>query len=561
MIGAGLCGALCAAGAWWFAGTPLGGLLWCAALVVAVVGYGLAFARLANRRISLALAAVVGLGVVLVVATVLARLGLLRRPVELALVGAGLVGCVAARPELDARTIPRGVAVLAALAGILVVAVAIAGGGARVGDGVNHVLAVKHLWDTGGLAVYHQAGAELVGESFAALATGAQTVLTFDDGLCAALLVALLASELGGQGDLGTVLFVVLALPVVLHPAPNAHEVAIWPAVLLELGMFAALRAAFAERRRGWLALPPALALACLHHEYAVLAAPCIAAALVLAPGQPRRRTVAILAAAWSVGLCAMALAFRISLAGALLRLGAVWLAVPLAVAAVALLGVASPRTALGVLAFALLSFTLAISAGAISPSFVAASALTAMWYGAGLAVASCIEDPLRPDGLRATTVAVVLCLLVVGTILDRNLDDGERAQTIARLADPAAALRDLAALGLPTQAQDEVAALQARVPRGARIDFWGQSAARLDFTRNRIVDVSWAPREWRALYYLRPIAPGRLHRGAYVIVENMRSHPETDTWGTTRAAPTDLVADRLESVAIDGQVRLYRVR
>ncbi len=553
----GIVGAACAVLAWWMAGTIASAWVWSIAVIVAGLGYGSALAAVTKQRVSLAFAAVVGLAVILVISTGLARAGFLQRTTQIGIVAAGLVAAIAVPARVDPLPPCRGSLLFAAFAAAIVIVVAAVQDRVLISDGANHVLAVKRLWDTGRLAVNHQAGAQLIGESYFALATGARAIAMFDQGACTALLVALIACEVAWREDgLGPTLLVMLALPAVLQPGPTREELELWAAPLLEVAMVLALQQALESRRTGWLVAPLALALACLRHEYAVVAIPFLVAALVL-PVRERlgRRTTAIAGIAWSIGMLAMALSYRVGPGVAVLQLGAVWLALPLAGIGIWLLDVRW-RSGLGVLAFAVASFALARACHAISPSFQAANASHLMWYGAGIAVVATSRIAIRP-----VVSGLVLALLVATTFFDTGLVDATRERLRDRFAEPALRMGELLELGQAFEADDDARAVQDRAPRAARIGFWGQSAGQLDFRRDRIVDLSWPPDVWRTDYFLSEITPQALRHVDYLIVETMFGRPERDPWGSVRPGAIDQIRDRLDPIASVGRATLYRVR
>jgi hypothetical protein len=543
-----LAGAACGALALVAAGTPIAGLPWTVAVVLACVGYGEAAVRSTGARLSLGLTAVIGLAIMLVVATALARIGVLTRAGEIVLVALGLVAAVAARPQ------PRRLEVVAIVVGLACVALTLTQQVSIVDDGANHALLVKKLWDTGRLgAINHQGGAQIAGEALLSLASNANALTIFDEGLCTALLLLLLASELADRGELGVTLFVLLAVPIALHPMPERGDLGLWAAVLLHVATFRLLEDALQTRRTGWIVIPLALALALLRHEYGVLAVPYLVAAVVVPTRALSRRTQLAALGLWAVGLFAMQLAYRSTWPLAVGRLLALAAVVPLT----AVVHRIARVPALTVLAFATLSMIAAIASGATSPSFHADIATTATLLGAAI----CLVMAVDREPVRVALAAIGIVFVVGTTIVDANIPDLTRERIRTRWVDAAGMLDELRMIGYRVEADHEIAALQARVPSHARLAFWGQSAGAFDFARNPLRDVSWQLGHWRTSDYLDEIDPRALRHIDFLIVQHVPGRARRDAWGSRYADPFAEVRAMVEPVAATPRAQLFRVR
>lgn len=550
---AGAAGAACWGIAVLWSGTALGGIAWAFAVLGACLGYGQLLAAACHQRASISALAVSGMAFLLVASTALARAGMLVQTVQQGAIVVGIAACVLLRSQASPRRMSTGTAVFVGLSTFVLLALGVVQDVLLLGDGANHAFAIKRLWDTGELAVHHQAGAQIVGEAYLALATGAQTTQLFDGGVCAALVIALLAEELATRDDgLGPPLFFVLAVPILLHPLPARDDIGLWSTVALTVGTFVALGDALHARRVAWLALPPALAMLLMRHELLPFALPLAGAAVFLPRGERfEQRVLVALVISWSAVLFVMQLGYRASVLTATWRLGVLWFAAPLTLAIMRLARLGSWRSATGTVVFGALTLTLASVSHATSLSFQSPITLAAVWFAAGLCLA------LR----ERWSIALVVALIVGFVSIEMNVIDRKRDRVRARFAEPAARLDELKHLGLPVEAHEEIRVLQEHAPRGARIAFWGRSAARLDFERNPIRDVSWPSHRWRTEFFLSTIHPRLVRTVDYVVVENMLGRPVRDPWGFSRARPLDAIADQLEVVAETGRARLYRVR
>ncbi len=552
-----IAGAACGAVALVAAGAPIAGLPWTVAVMLACLGYGELTGRIAGTRASLGLTAVTGLAVMLVAATALARLGLLTRSCLLAVVALGLVAGVVARRQ------PRRLRVLEIVAigvGLACVALTLTQQGPMVDDGANHALLVKRLWDTGTLGlVHHQAGAQIAGEALLSLANEAHTLTIFGEGLCVALLVLLIASELVDGGELGVALFVTIALPIAFHPMPVRGDIGLWAAVVFHVAAFRALQHALDTRRTGWAVIPLALALATLRHEYIVLAIPYLVAALVLPARTPSRRALLTALALWAAGLVGMQLAYRATLPVALGRLVVLLAVVPLTWVASRIAATAR-APAITVLAFATLSMAAAIATGATTAPFHSSVATTATWFGAAICIAM-LASIDAPQPARVAIAAIALVAVVGAAVVNVNLTDWTRERVRSRWVNAADALDELRVLAYRTEADDEIAALQAHVPRRAAIAFWGQSGGALDFARNPIHDVSWPFAQWRTSEYLGEIDSRSLRHIDFLIVEHVAGRAQRDVWGLGHADPLAKVHAIVEPVFHTARAQLFRVR
>jgi hypothetical protein len=204
----------------WFQETPLGTMLWSVATIASAYGYGLAIARLTGHVVSHALTAITGLAALLAISTAAARVGILDRNVQFAALAVGLAVSASLRPRESSSpgvSPSVGLCALGAVAAIWLVLTASMATSTVIADGSNHGFVVKRLWDTGSLdVVHHQVGIQLMGASYFALAGGASAAGVFEVGVCAALLVWVLASELAGRD--GSIRQVLFSLAVVAVP-------------------------------------------------------------------------------------------------------------------------------------------------------------------------------------------------------------------------------------------------------------------------------------------------------------------------------------------------------
>jgi hypothetical protein len=589
-----LAGACAAAAAWPLAGTPAGALCWGIAAGVACLGYGRALDRAGGAASRPALAVTGGLAVMLVLGTVLAQLGLLVGAVQVALVLGGVALAALPREAEPDGAGPResvdgtlGGAfggALGVLAAVVLVAVAVARGGTSTADGLNHVLAVKRLWDTGGLeAIPSAAGLLVVGEALFVRGGGPELAGVFDAGLCAALLIYLVAGELVA-GELGKpragsarLVLALATIAIVIEPPVPGQMLA----TLLHVAALLALRAAITEgrtpsaaitegrtppapkmaRRTAWVALAAAAGLALVRHELVFLAVPYGVAAVAL-PRVERlsRGVIALAMVAWFAVLCGIQIALGLPPAAALGKGILLLAAVPLAAALLRLLGTSGWRSVHGVMCLALTTYLLALATYAVQPVHHAPVATTAALLGVALAILVAAHGAAEPghaaSGVRVGTASVVLAMLAATSLALPNFRFVEVDRIASRFSFAVVALRERLVLG-PDRAPAALGALQLRTPAGAGLAFWGKSAAHLDFARNRIRDVSFAGRT-----FLGPIAPRRLEEIDYLLIEDVRAAPRIERGRDPAFEPAlGELAERLELEAAADGAYLFRVR
>lgn len=549
----------------------LGAVVWSAAVLLACHGYGLVLERLTRVRVSAALTVVTGLSLLCAVGTLVARAGLLHRNVELGALLLGLAAC--ALPRSGPPVVPNRNLVLTVISiatGVLLVIVVLGKDLPPIGGGANHVLSIKRMWDLGGFGMLHQQlGFQLVGESLFSWATGAQIAAIFEAGVCAGLVVWMLASELASRPAIGIPAFVIMAVPVALYPE-NSDQ---WSGVLLHMCAFFTLGPAIAERRTAWHTIVFSVALMTLRTEYIVLAVPYLVAAVVM-PRFDRlpRRAIAIAIAAWTILL----LGFQIILAVPPMR--AVWNLLPLlAVIPVVwlvgyLAGIRTWRSAFSTLWFASLSALVAVFVDAIRASQHIETASVALWFvlGAGsLASLELVEDrdPHEPiassPGRMVPGAGAFVLAIVFSAISFTPYFAYDRYGMMLRHYHAVMMFRDQVNLGCMMWTHEDVRAMQEIVPPGAKLLFWGQSAALLDFRRNQIRDTSWpaVARARRERNFLPSLTPESLRGAEYLILEDLESNSAPDPWDMGYVATTAAVEDRLLEVGRSGVARLYRVR
>ncbi len=574
--------------------TAVGSVMWAAALVCAVIGYGRAFDRVTRQCSPVGVAAVVGLACMLIASCVLARLGALTRDVQIGIVVAGCVSGAIPSPDGGAsRKVPLAIFVIAGLLGALLVVLAYVHFGSEwialtsdndrsatelqpfasaISDGANHTFLVKRLLDTGHLGVvYHQLGAQVVGESYTAVIGGAHALGLFDAGLCAPLVLLVVASELAERAKAtAAVFFVLIGLGIAFDVAVAAPDTAPWSAILLVVAMVASLRRSAGEPRTAFTLVVLALGLVSVRYEYAAFALPFLIAYFV----RPQRpRAIALLAAA-SVALCFVAQvlpgARGFHVGSAIASSAVVLLVFPAAwLVNAALNNRASQRT---VMIFVVAALVCLITEDReIVPGALQGNAMTTvLWHAALICALLGISDAPSdgadsiPGGRLIPTAAMIALWLFtmfpIPPMRSDRMDPIER-----RFIYTFVALRDLRE---HTQFDEDerIHLLQEQVPAGKRIGFWGQSAARLDFARNPIVDLSWpaGSKQWR-LGFLTPLVPDRARGVDYLIVESL--HPASSAtvedayWSAPPPPPTAKVDAMLEPIATSAAARLFRLR
>lgn len=598
----GLLGLACAALAFAAGATPGGAVAGALAALAACTGAGAALTTLGNAPRRLAADAALGLAALVVAATLLAQLGLFSRQVQLGLGALGLAGCAlpgraaAPRPSLLAASL---VASVVAAATLLLVGLEAFDLAPVISDLTNHAVALARFWQTSdAAALRHQLGGQLAGESMFAFVGGLPSAGLFDAGAAPALLVALLAEVLLARrpdapdapdgADLSGrrwALLAFLALPIIFHPDIRAAPTARWSTTLLHIAGLLRLRelVSGAVPRRLGTVLPVfvlAAALIALRVEASLLALSLVIAALWLpapstAPAAPLigARRHAVLGAVVLLVIAAQ-LIVRPSAVSALTVVAA--FAGGLAVAAflttvlLRLVGFAPWRDELS-----------AACAGATATSLVGVSGLAgsiqavlfAAWFGLLVLAflrsfapdaAGAAAGELAPADLPALRgpVGVVLAISAGILVLGPNLSPGRRERLLDRVSRTLGAAPELRALGLGSLGRSGLAELQAHVPAGARLGFWGSHPGGLDFRKNPIIDLSWPRSGASAATYLAPLSRASLSGVDFVLVENVKKWVTggIDPWGSTETGATALVEDVLELFAEAPSARLYRV-
>lgn len=569
--GRGLVAALAGVLAWRWAGTPGGGAAWVVAAPLAASGYGELFARAAGRRLSLVQRIVVGVAATIVVATALAQVGLAHPSVLLGLLAVGAVACALPDPPGEPAA-PAGlglpsIAVAAAFAiAAILVGIELVHPATVFDEEVDHVFAVKQLFDTGALPpLAHQLGGQLVGEALFGLVPGAHVVAVFDGGVALVLLLLALA-ELVPSDRSGPFLYALLALPIALNPEPRGAEIPHWAIALFALAAWTAIARALDRERIAWDAIPCACALALGRHELVGVAAVLVAAAVVLPTRRLDRRALAIGAVALVAVVAGVGVALGATLAPA--RAVGVVAATVAATAASAILVIprgADPRP----LALALVTGFVALFGSVIGAIPTVARGLGtggSIWFVVAAVVVIHVDEAVATRRaaarVRAPAMLVAVALIAVYTI-GPNFTDTRRWHLRDRFTDACADLAEVLSRGYRLDVDGAARALQERVPPGTPIGFWGQGAARLDFARNPIRDLSFARRRRRTIRgtFLVPLDDERLADRAYVLVEEIPQPPEpTDAFDDPRTAFELGARARVTEVARVGSVALYKV-
>ncbi|MGN6108564.1 MAG: hypothetical protein ACTHU0_25890 [Kofleriaceae bacterium] len=556
-------GACHAVGAWWWSGTPWGA--WCGALAIlcACLGYGRLLGHLTGTAAPLPWAATSGLAVLLVLSLPLAWVGVLTRPVQLGAIGLGIAVAAIPGPADDIRrgSLPRSVVVLTAAAGAVLIAIRIASVATPVIDEqLDHVFEIARLWGTGRLpSMSHQLGLQLIGESYFALAGGTHTAGLFDGGVCAALVLAVLASTIASSKDpIALPLFIVVAIQIFLVPEARALGFSRWSATLLHVALFVALRA---NARAQLLAC--GIALAAVRHEYALLAAPYLIRAFV--GPRPGSRDRVVVGALWVVAVAALKLWGGAPAALALGKATATLLAIPLAFVVLSVIGRFTIHDPLFVTFTGCFAITLGAALGIAPRSSLTWPTLFAAWYGAALAVVATIDSTIFTRSLRAPqpgrvhlgSAMVLVTLTTAQMILVPAFTPARRTRMRERFANAVVELRYLKTEGYDTRAAERVRAAQDLVPAGAPLGFWGLHGGQLDFTRNPIRNVSWGGKR-----FLPPLAPSSLDGLEYLVIEEVQppGPPPKDRWGPGSLSPVTTVTSRVERRDHVGSIAVYRV-
>lgn len=631
-----LLGSALAAAGWLGAGSIGGALAWAGAVLLACLGYGAAVGRGAARlqgaalpALPLPLVGVIGYAALTVAGTALAQGGLFGSAVQLGavLLGQGLwLGFGAALPRrAPARRLGVAPWIGVALAGGLIALMRLFSVDRVISDDeINHVMALARLWDVGDLLPMRLSlGGQVVGEALASLAAGAEAPFLLD-GLCALALLALSLSLLPARGGLALPGLAAIAWWMVMFYAPGGVLISRWPMVLLCVASFALLRQLFDEApliepsgapdgaaneaangaadgganrgangaaaagasaasRRGEraLLLLLAAALATLRNELVPVALVLAVAALCFGEqGRARRWTRGQRAGALVAAFVALALLGAASGTPLPLAFGksaACLVAVPLVLLLLLFAGTFAWWSALGAALLALVVGLLSSRLGLMPIGVRSFATGLALLTQLPFLIALLLEKAPRRAHLYPVTAALVFVWMFTDSLnlaVYRDVDRGRLPNRLTELG-ARAELAYFSGLAANERSADErLRSLQGQVPRGARLGLWGRSAAKLDYRRNPIRDVSWtavsAHRRSNRPAFLGGLTDKSLAGLDYVIVESfvapLRERDDvfdrkTGARNPTYATPTLLVADRLELVALVGNEKLYRVR
>lgn len=635
--GPALLGSALAAAGWLGAGSIGGALAWAGAVLLACLGYGAAVARGAARlqgaalpALPLPLVGVLGYAALTVAGTALAKGGLFGSAVQLGavLLGHGLwLGFGAALPRrATARRLGVAPWIGVALAGGLIALMRLFSVDRVISDDeINHVMALARLWGAGELLPMRLSlGGQVVGEALASLAAGAEAPF-FLDGLCALALLALALSLLPARGGLALPGLAAIGWWMVMFYAPGGVLIIRWPMGLLCVASFALLRQLFDEAplvepsgapdgaaqeaaneagagaangaaagaangagaspasRRGEraLLLLLAAALATLRNELVPVALVLAVAALCFGEqGRARRWTRGQRAGALGAAFIALALLGAASgtpLPLAFGKAAACLVAVPLVLLLLLFAGTFAWWSALGAALLALVVGLLSSRLGLMPIGVRSFATGLALLSQLPFLIALLFEKAPRRAHLYPVTAALVFVWMFTDSLnlaVYRDVDRGRLPNRLTELG-ARAELAYFSGLAANERSADErLRSLQGQVPRGARLGLWGRSAAKLDYRRNPIRDVSWtavsAHRRSNRPAFLGGLTAKSLAGLDYVIVESfvapLRASDDefdrkTGARNPTYATPTLLVADRLELVALVGNEQLYRVR
>lgn len=451
-----------------------------------------------------------------------------------------------------------------------------------LGDGKTHGFSVARLWQLSELPVVRGLlGGQTIGEALFALGGDARSAGMFDAGVAAALVVLLLASACARPRlAQGFVLLAVLALPVVFHSDPPNVPTARWTASLLLLAGGLRLRRALALGARDRGVFLVALALVLVRSELALAATALVLAGLLLprelSAHRTKRATALLLALAWLAPLGAALFFFRARpfAMPALLVAGALGFA--LAHLVVVVCGLARWRDEL--------AFAIAAAAGTAllaSTRFagVLQQATFPVWFAlvalvlTRVFVAEAPPDPAATADEPAAATAderaaaplrgplgVLLAFAVASTVFLPLLQAHRHRRVIARGMRVVQVASDLYALGFARAGATGSAELQARVPAGAALGFWGESPVGLDFRRNPIVDLSWPANARSSGAFLTPLSRHRIARVEYLLVSGPPEYLPPASWSSGESTISDLDG-RVELVAESRSARLFRVR
>ena len=560
----GIAGSLSAGFAGWQSGTLASGFAWTLAMLVACLGFGTALDRICGYRTSLGVTIVSGLACLVVLGTALATAGQLTVGVQLGMVMLGVL--LASLHRSDGPPMSRALLAFVVVAGVFLLAIALIRMDLVISGGANHGYAVKRQWDLGSFGwIHHQLGAQLVGESFFALTRGAHAAGIYELAIACTLVLLTVAGELGRPRRETTVmaLFFLVAVPIVFGPKMTPQ----WSGVLFHLAAFAALQRAIAARRVGVHTIMCALALAMSRHELVVIAVPYLAAAIALPRGwrgSPRSWTVCILG--WIAILVALQVGLTVPLWQAVLNGGLILLALPLTWCVLRVAWRGESRGAIAVLCFGTLSSALAVGIWAIRPLQHDVPASFAVWLGASLCVMPALGTSLDSGGpLRAPAAYAITVLLLGFMLVEPTLENNDRYIYFRRLEGALYALEQRAVRGDELGPHLDVRRLQELVPVRARLGFFGQHGAALDFRRNRLRELSWpVARSRRDERFLTPLAAPSLRGVDQLIVEGVLTHgvgEDEPSWDRLGPPAIAEVEDMLELRACVGAACLYEVR
>lgn len=549
---------------------------------------------------------VLGLCFVLIAGTVAARFGLATRNGLLALVALGL-GAAALRPffspparaSLTSPASPDSPAyswaqrLFIALGIAFLLCAELFDLSPLLGDGKTHGFSVARLWQLSELPVVRGLlGGQTIGEALFALGGDARSAGMFDAGVAAALVVWLLASACARPRlAQGFVLLAVLALPVVFHSDPPSAPTARWTASLLLLAGGLRLRRALALGARDRGVFLVALALVLVRSELALAATALVLAGLLLprelSAHRTKRATALLLSLAWLVPLGAALFFFRARpfAMPALLVAGALGFALAhvvvlvggltrwrdelsFAIAAAAGTALLASTRFAGVLQQATFPVWFALVALVLTRVFVTEAAPDPRADEADDADAEAsaaerdvgdVADQRTAARLRGP-IGVLLAFAVASTVFLPLLQAHRHRRVIARGMRVVQVASDLHALGFARAAATGSAELQARVPAGAALGFWGESPVGLDFRRNPIVDLSWPANARSSGAFLTPLSRHRIARIAYLLVSGPPEYLPPASWSGGESTVSDLEG-RVELVAESRSARLFRVR
>jgi hypothetical protein len=203
-------------------------------------------------------------------------------------------------------------------------------------------------------------------------------------------------------------------------------------------------------------------------------------------------------------------------------------------------------------------SYQLALATYAIAPSVHVAEATFAAWLAFGLTLvmsSDLISRPRAEPYVRWGTASASLAVLISLTLIYPSVKPAGSGRVVWRFTSAIIAWRRH--IGGADRWAEDVRAAQLRVPAGARVAFWGRSAADLDFQRNPIRDL------WGDNGELTPVVAANLRDIDWLIVEDIAMRGAYDPWlgKYALASPTQRVTRRVTLEDSFGVAHLYRVR